>query len=159
MRAWLDNVAVPFAGNECLTFPFARSKEGYGHISDKTYGTALAHVYVLDRTKGSKPTETHEGCHSCGKGHEGCVNPNHLYWGTRAQNMADRKTHGVFVPPPFKPGDANGNHVLSEAQAFAIKMSRAKGVDLADAYGVSPSTVSAIRTGRLWSHMGLGVFA
>lgn len=148
---WFREVALPFVGAECLAFPFSRNAEGRGHISERAYGTSQAHVYVLEQTQGQKPTPRHECCHRCGLGHEGCVNPGHLYWGTRAKNVDDRKVHGVFVPPPLKRGKSNGNAVLQETEARAIKGSAARGIDLADVYGVSPGTVSAIRTGRLWA--------
>ncbi len=148
--AWLDGVAVPFLGDDCLTFPFHRNAQGYGHISARTYGAGLAHVYVAQVVLGLKP-DGMECCHTCGKGHEGCVNPRHLYWGTRAQNVEDRKRHGAFVPPPEKRGSSNGNSTLSEAEVRRIKGSRALGVDLATAFNVSPSTISAIRHGRLWA--------
>ena len=33
--------------------------------------------------------------HKCGKGNLGCINPDHLYWGSIQKNMDDQYTHGV----------------------------------------------------------------
>lgn len=96
VRRWLHGVAIPYTGDDCLAFPYARNPQGYGHInvSRRYMG---AHVYVLEKTVGVKPSPEYECCHKCGNGHEGCVNPRHLYWGTRSDNMQDAIRHGTHV--------------------------------------------------------------
>jgi len=80
--------------DECITWPFGRNSEGRGRvrISGKSVN---ADVAVLTAAKGEKPTPKHECCHSCGNGHLGCVNPSHMYWGTRKENVADAIAHGT----------------------------------------------------------------
>jgi len=90
-RRWVDEVAIPYDGNECLTFPYGKA-HGYGRINIDSEPMDV-HVFILQCVKGKKPSLSHEGCHSCGNGHEACVNPNHLYWGTRSQNNLDRWRH------------------------------------------------------------------
>lgn len=94
VRRWLDEVAIPYHGDDCLTFPYTRNHHGYGQVR-VNHRAIGAHVYVLRATQGRKPTSKHECCHDCGMGHIGCVNPRHLYWGTRAQNIEDQFRHGV----------------------------------------------------------------
>ena len=150
---WLDEIAIPFTGDECLCFPFYRGASGHGRLSGRN-GPALAHAYVLHRTVGEKPSPDHEGCHNCGNGNLGCVNPKHLYWGTRAENMADRKTHGVLVPPPVQRGTSNVNCKLDESAVRFIRASAHRGVDLAKHFGVSTSVISAVRHRRTWRWLG-----
>ncbi len=81
--------------DECIPWPFGGTKDGYGRIN--VDGTTIgAHVHVTTLAHGPKPTPKHECCHSCGNGHLGCVNPRHLYWGTRSDNVQDALRHGTF---------------------------------------------------------------
>jgi hypothetical protein len=151
VRAWLDNVAIPFAGDECLPFPFYRSVSGHGRISNRKGGPALAHVYVAEAVHGAKPTEGYESCHRCGNAP--CCNPRHLYWGTRAQNMADRITHGVLTPPPVQRGRSNVNTKLTEDNVREIRARIGKEpiAQIARDYGVNSGTIHTIKDGRSWS--------
>lgn len=143
---WLDEIAIPFTEDECLQFPFFRMPSGHGRLNG-----GLAHVYVLEKTVGPKPSPRHEGCHSCGCGYDGCVNPKHLYWGTRAENMADRKTHGVLTPPPVMRGTDNVNCKLTEELVRYMRRSKASGAALSRELGISQPSVSAARLGRTWA--------
>ena len=97
-RAFLDKAAQSTTG-DCIAFPYCTTKDGYGRI--RVCGETIgAHVYVATVVHGPKPTPKHEVCHKCGKGHEGCVNPSHLYWGTRSDNVRDAIAHGTFKCPP-----------------------------------------------------------
>jgi hypothetical protein len=80
----------------CIIYPFYRNQEGYGWMRVKGgTGNIGAHVQVAILANGSKPSPKHEACHTCGKGHEGCVNPSHIYWGTRSDNVKDAYRHGT----------------------------------------------------------------
>lgn len=69
-----------------------------------------------------------------------CVNPAHLFLGTHVDNMADMvaKRRGK---PKAK---------LTASQASEIRASGGRPIDVAREYGISPSTVSNIRAGRVW---------
>lgn len=90
-RRWVEEVAIPYQGDDCLTFPYGTA-HGYGRINIDDCPMDV-HVFVLQRVKGPKPTPQHESCHTCGMGADACVNPNHLYWGTRKENVADMMRH------------------------------------------------------------------
>lgn len=91
VRRWVDEVAIHYKGDDCLIFPYGTG-HGYGRININCVPMD-AHVYILGCVKGPKPTPKHESCHSCGRGSAACVNPRHLYWGTRSQNVSDRWRH------------------------------------------------------------------
>lgn len=149
---WLDEVALRHVGDECLTFPFYRAKSGHGRLSGRN-GPCLAHVYVAEKTLGPKPSPDHECCHSCGRGCDGCVSPHHLYWGTRAQNMADRKTHGVAVDPPRMQGTDNFRATLTPDLVRSIRQLRHDGMpsqDIARSLSVGKGAVDGVIYGHTW---------
>lgn len=73
----------------CIKWPFSCTPQGYG----QTYyqGEVMgAHRVMCILAHGVPPGETHQAAHWCGKGADGCVNPNHLRWATPAENIADK---------------------------------------------------------------------
>jgi len=91
----------------------------------------------------------HELCHHCDVRH--CVNPSHLFTGTRADNMADAARKGRTTQ-----GERHPLAKLSSEKVAAIRAYPARrGVItlLAREYGVSPSLIGKIRSGQRWSHL------
>ncbi len=91
---------------------------------------------------------TLEVCHTCDNGY--CVNPDHLWLGTHQQNMADMVRKGRR---PVTLGSAHQRAILTEAQVRAIRSDRRVARLVAPDFGVSTSTVAAIRSGQNWSHL------
>lgn len=50
-------------------------------------------------------------------------------------------------------GTAHGRARLSEAQVAEIRAAAGKHADIAAPYGISPSTVTLIKRGRIWAHV------
>lgn len=135
---------------ECITWPFGKTKDGYGRINWKGVSQG-AHVVATTFSNGPKPSAKHEACHRCGNGHLGCVNPKHLYWGTRKDNVQDAIRHGTSyslrVPKGEKHHSAKYSDVtirdaLSDIRAgkgpTAIKLK----------YGISINYFYALKSGR-----------
>lgn len=143
---WLTKNAS-YVGEECLVFPFSRSKEGYGRVTYK--GKRIgAHRAMCFIAHGQPPTVKHEAAHSCGKGHIGCVSPNHLRWATRSENIEDREKHGAG-----NKGEKHGNSKLLISDVFSIKAKVKNGetqASVASEYGIAQSTVSKICLGARW---------
>lgn len=79
----------------------------------------------------------------------GCVNPNHLWLGTRGDNNTDRKNKNRSAC-----GESNPKSKLQKNQVIRIFRSYDKtDKELAEKYSVSQQTISCIRTGRSWSHV------
>ena len=79
-----------------------------------------------------------------------CVNPNHLFLGTRGDNARDKAAKGRAR------GEWHPQHILTEKSVREIRNRRAAGEplkELAKDYGIALCTVSAVFHGRLWSHI------
>ena len=89
-------------------------------------------------------------CHTCH--HKLCVNPRHLYMGTRYTNLADARAAGRVLR-----GEQVGTSVLVEAQVQALRALRHRwGVSyraLGAQFGVSPATASRVCKGETWAHV------
>lgn len=86
-------------------------------------------------------------CHRCDV--RRCVNPDHLFVGTHAENMKDASRKGRVVLPPqnFASSEAHQVAKLTNAQVREIRRApSARG--LAKRYGVSRSAIWSARTGK-----------
>lgn len=82
-----------------------------------------------------------------------CVNVDHLFLGTHADNNADRDRKGRHRPLR---GSANGYAKLSEYQVIEIREHLANGETqraIAKRYGVSQYAIWTIAAGRRWKHV------
>lgn len=148
---YILTVAVPHKGKKaCLTWPYGTDSLGYGQIQYKGE-MKRPHRIVCRKVHGKPPTKKHMACHSCGKGNEGCINPNHLYWGTGSQNQLDRRKHGTDSR-----GERSASSRLTSADVLEIKQFIAKGYTqarVARRFKVQRQTISDIHTGRRWKHI------
>lgn len=81
-----------YEGNECITFPFGTATNPRGVVQ---YGEAKLNACHLMCRLVNKAPPAGKGMalHKCGNGHNGCVNPNHLYWGNSSDNAQDAQRH------------------------------------------------------------------
>lgn len=147
-RYALDWVAehLSYQGDDCLIWPFYRKKDGRGNIyaNGSVYG---AHRYICEQVNGPPPSPEYETLHKCGGGRHGCVNPKHLRWGTRAENVEDKQ---MLDEQPF--GARNASTKLTEQDVRAIRnlYPATRISDLARLFNVTPPTVRALVKGRTW---------
>lgn len=134
---------VSHNSDECLIWPFSRYASGYGQIADGHQ----AHRKMCILAHGEPPSTKHEAAHSCGKGHEGCVNPRHLRWATPTENQADKVAHGTT-----NRGERCGAAKLTEAEVRAIRALEGQMTQqgIADKFGVHLMTVNNILRRRNW---------
>lgn len=86
---------VNYQADECLIWPMNRNRElGYGMLG-YLGKLCYAHRMMCELAHGAPPTSEHQASHSCGKGHEGCVNPRHLEWKTISENLLEKRRHGT----------------------------------------------------------------
>lgn len=75
-----------------------------------------------------------------------CCNPNHLFLGTAADNMA----HAGLTGTLSRKGSANGNSKLTTQQAEAIRSDPRPSRAVAKLYGLEKTQVLRIRRGDHW---------
>ncbi len=85
-------------------------------------------------------------CHRCD--FPPCVNVDHLFLGTNAENMADRDNKGRQAK-----GEHNGNAALTEEAVLEIFSYPASTRVTAKIFGISNQTVFRIRRKRTWKHI------
>lgn len=126
---------------------------GYGHmrVKDKDW---KAHRVAWTLYKGEIPKDLCV-CHSCDT--PLCVNPDHLFLGSQSDNMRDMHTkrrHQMrdksWVKNMNTKGEANPKAKLTAEQVQNIRTSELSSRELAAAYGVTYTTIWAIRTYRIW---------
>jgi len=134
--------AINFRGDDCLIWPFALQRKGYGHLRVDGLDCS-AHIMVCEAVYGAAPNG-HEVAHSCRV--PGCVNPKHLRWDTRRGNHADKLEHGTHDR-----GERHCHHKLTEQQVLAIRASKEPQLRCADRYGISKTLVHSIRNHKQWA--------
>lgn len=144
-QQWLVD-HVTHDGDECLIWPWARTRLGRGlatiYEPDGTKYRVTPSVYILTLKDGPRPHPKMHCAHSCGKGHLGCVNPKHLRWATARENSIDAVIHGT-----------NPRVHLTPEQALAIYNSPKTPTELGAEFGITPSAAGAIKRGRVWGHV------
>ncbi len=78
-----------------------------------------------------------------------CVNPDHLFSGTQAANVADMDRKGRRRCRPTR-GEAHPKHKLTAIDVEAIRASNDRAAALASRYGVSDTLIYGIRKGTHW---------
>ena len=136
--------------DSCWNWKGAKVKHGYGEFWLNS-SLQKAHRIAFRIFKGDIP----DGlivCHTCDN--PSCVNPDHLWLGTHAQNTADcvmknRNWTGN--------GEANGGAKLNSHQVIEIRARYAVGnvsrTPLAKEYGVSRTTIGKIVNRKKWKFL------
>lgn len=135
------------SANGCWVWQAGRSKDGYGkiRINGKSW---IAHRYAWTSENGDIP----DGmciCHHCDN--PPCVNPSHLFLGTKKENTADMWRKGRAR----RDGEHNAAHKLSCRDVLEIKRllrSRTKRY-LSEEFGVSVTAIQNIAIGKKWGHL------
>jgi hypothetical protein len=143
---FIHEVALKHTGDACLKWPYSIRRDGFGQIQIDRKSVTVSR-YVCELAHGAPPTSEHQAAHSCGKGHEACISPVHVRWATRAENEADKLLHGTD-----NRGEKNPVAKLTWVKVKKIRSQKGNksNRELADEFGVAPSTISVIQAGKTW---------
>jgi hypothetical protein len=110
----------------------------------------VAHRWLYEQVYGTQPAEI-DICHACDN--RRCVNIDHLFAGTRKENMEDAVRKGRTSHAPRARGEKHGRAVLTEAAVREIRDLRSSGYTLAyiaSQFSTSIANVHRIVHNKLW---------
>lgn len=173
MQRSIETMSVPEPNSGCWLWVRRVMSNGYCHIGNKLAHRVSYEAFIGPIAKGMLV------CHRCDT--RACVNPNHLYLGTHADNMRDMKDRGRAASGDANPtranpaclrrgdehwtrrmperrphGEKNGSAKLTPENVRAIIALSASGRSLASIareFGVSPFPIRRIFSGRSWKNI------
>lgn len=145
---------IPEPNSGCWLWTARACGTGYGEIYVEGK-IKRAHRVAYELHKSSIPEDkatAHGVCvlHRCDT--PLCVNPDHLFLGTNADNMADKAKKGRAVTNKFA-GETNGQSKLTESQAKAVYEHEGTRLEISEKFGISISQVARIKTKQRWAHI------
>jgi hypothetical protein len=150
----LAETSIPEPNSGCWLWLGALS-QGYGRLCISKCMSGRKHMAAAHRIS----WQVHRGpipagidvCHKCDN--PACVNPDHLFLGTRRDNMIDCKVKGRLKMPQKKYGADHPGAKLTVDEVRSVRARRARGQCSAVAreFGVSPRTVDRIWRGESWT--------
>ena len=149
-RFW-SKVDMSGGPDACWLWTGSRGTDGYGQftVGGRTARLRGAHRFSYTLAHGPIP-EGHFVCHSCDV--RACVNPAHLWAGTRYENIADRDAKGRV-----RHGSPHPRAKLTEDDVRAIRYLRETTgltyAQLAVRYGVDHTSIYAVVKRKKWKHV------
>lgn len=136
--------------NGCWVWTGGTARKGYGSFTPSTGKHVQAHRFSW---------ELHHGPIPHGDGHHGtcvlhrcdnppCVNPDHLFLGTIADNIADKVAKDRHTR-----GETHRNSKYSDDIIRQVRVATGLQREIADRFGMSQSRVSVIRGKKAWAHV------
>lgn len=132
------------AEDQCWFWTGSKHRFGYGFIGVRGK-VVTAHRVAWTLANGPIPEGLHI-LHSCDN--PDCCNPAHLRAGTNADNVSDmvarkRQTRGSKHPMAKLTGPM-ARAIVKDARPFKV---------IANEYGITAETVSAVKCGEVWGHV------
>lgn len=155
-RFWDTVNTAPGQGprGECWEWKGKRFRNGYGQFHARINGKKtyqLAHRKAWEFANNTELTRTIQVCHTCDN--RPCVNPDHLFLGTQADNIHDMMQKGRAKPAR---GEGTGKARFVEEDIRTIRKLHKEGMGykkIAQQYQCAEGTIHAIIHRRTWRHV------
>ena len=143
---WIEKPCqYPELGNCHICINRDCTEDGYPRMKVKGKGTRI-HRYLYEQVHG-KISEGLVVCHHCDT--PNCINVNHLFLGTNADNL-----HDMFLKGRSSFGERNGRAKLIEQQVIEIRSDKlSSDSELSKKYGVDKTVIHNIKIRKLWKHI------
>ena len=131
----------------CWLWSGAKLKSGYGAFNRGSAVVVTAHRFSFEMANGQIPDGI---CvlHRCDV--KTCVRPDHLFLGTKADNIKDMYAKGRGNPPR---GERSPSAKLTEDQVRTIRADCRSPRKIAKQFDVARSTIRNIKKYRKWAHV------
>jgi AraC-like DNA-binding protein len=141
LKTWVRDHLDYQSDRWCLIWPFASRQGATVQVGKPPLNVCRL---MCEYRNGPPPTPKHQAAHSCGRRHEGCVNPQHLSWKTNAENQVERYQHsGLTKRTKLTPEQVDEIRALE---------GRAPVLEIAQQFGISSNNVRRIFAGQLWKN-------
>src|SRR6266498_1806105 len=132
--------------DECWLWKGPVINSGYGTTRTPSGFKTTAHRATWEWVHGVVLSVEVHVCHTCDN--RLCVNPNHLFLGTREENMKDMVAKGRSPR-----GSKQGKSLLTESDVITIRSLSGilSQTQIGEIYGVAQATISKIIMGGSWS--------
>mgnify|MGYP000856665925 CR=1 FL=1 len=131
---------VQISADGCWEWQGAKYPNGYGHFNG--YKLAYAHRFAYVIFNGDL-CEGMEVCHTCDN--PGCVNPAHLWQGTKSDNLRDAAMKGRTNTVQLSPDDVRRIRSMHNLK-YSIS-------DIASRFGVTTTIVYDVVNRRTWNYI------
>lgn len=152
MDKFWSKVDIPDNLDDCWEWKASSKPNGYGQFGIRGRNR-YAHRISWERFTGKPIPEGMCVLHRCDN--KLCVNPDHLFLGTIADNNADMTEKGRRArgAPLASKGEAHGMSKLTREQVLEIRSREGETQQsLADEFGISDVQIGRILSRKSWSH-------
>ena len=141
-----DDKWIPEPNSGCWLWTAGGCHLGYGRILAKGR-VCQAHRVGYELYKEPIPQGL---CvlHSCDT--PSCVNPDHMFLGTRADNALDRDMKGRNV---VRFGERSGRAKITERQVREIRVASGTSQQIGESHNLSAAQANAIKNRKSWKHV------
>lgn len=147
---------MPEPNSGCWLWTGDRTSSGYGIVTTKKGGRHRTGAHRISCELATGDLGDKLALHKCDN--KLCVNPDHLYVGTKSDNSRDAYARGQLGHQVRKRGNDHHMAILTDAQVAEIRslppgrMKRGANVisDMAKRFGVSVAAIYDVRLGRSW---------
>ncbi|MEG4319980.1 MULTISPECIES: HNH endonuclease [unclassified Microcoleus] len=150
-REIIPGIRAQIQPNGCRICILAKRSDGYSVKTIRINGknkSSYPHRLVLEHKLGRPVKVGYFACHSCDD--RGCVNPDHLWEGTPADNSRDSLEKNRF---PFVPGQRGPNRKLKPEQVQEIRYLLGEGMsraEIARTFVISRSQIILLARGEIY---------